>query len=92
MALLGEMHILSMGKTYTPKDPSRFDSNGLSYSISYAGQSPWLFYQTIKENITFGSQYDDARYNAVLDCCALTDDLSVLPDGDNTLVGARYVD
>ncbi|KZP20509.1 hypothetical protein FIBSPDRAFT_1044782 [Athelia psychrophila] len=91
MALLGEMHILSMGKTYTPKDPSRFDSNGLSYSISYAGQSPWLFYQTIKENITFGSQYDDARYKAVLDCCALTDDLSVLPDGDNTLVGASGI-
>lgn len=92
MAILGEMHVLSSVKMHTPKDRSRVDAYGFSYTISYAGQTPWLFYQTIKENIMFGSAYNEARYHAVLDCCALKEDLAVLPDGDSTVVGPRYVD
>ncbi|KAF7982664.1 hypothetical protein HWV62_27123 [Athelia sp. TMB] len=89
MALLGEMENLSGGKVHTPKIPSRVDKNGFSHSIAYAGQSPWLYYQSIKENILFGSPLDAGRYRAVLDCCALLEDLAVLPDGDDTMVGAR---
>ena len=91
MALLGEMENLSGGKVHTPKDPSRVDKNGFSNSIAYAGQSPWLFFESIRENIVFGSPFDADRYRAVLDCCALTEDLAVLPDGDGTMVGARCV-
>jgi ABC-type multidrug transport system fused ATPase/permease subunit len=91
MALLGEMTDLSGGRIIMSKNTSKVDENGFMYSISYAAQSPWLRHQSIKDNILFGYPYDDERYNAVIDCCALRPDLDILEDGDATEIGARYV-
>ncbi|SRR6266404_2629693 len=88
MALLGEMTILS-GKITLSKCSSLVDEFGLTHTIAYAAQSPWLRHQTIKDNILFGYPYDDARYNAVVEACALNPDLEVFEDGDATEIGAR---
>ena len=88
MAILGEMTLLS-GRIIMSKEPSRVDENGLMHSISYAAQSPWLRHQSIKENILFGYPFDEARYDAVIECCALKPDLEMLEDGDATEIGAR---
>lgn len=57
--------------------------------VSYACQEPWLFAASIRQNITFGSQFDRRRYDAVVKACALLADFSQLPFGDLTLVGER---
>jgi ABC-type transport system involved in cytochrome bd biosynthesis fused ATPase/permease subunit len=89
MAILGEMTLLPGGKIIMAKNPSKVDENGFMQSISYAAQSPWLRHQSIKDNILFGYPYDEERYNAVIECCALLPDLDVLEDGDATEIGAR---
>ncbi|KAN0111601.1 hypothetical protein V8E52_008339 [Russula decolorans] len=90
LALLGEMTTLS-GKIIMSKRLSDVDEFGLTHSIAYAAQSPWLRHQSIKDNILFGYPYDDARYNAIIEACALRPDLNMLEDGDETEIGARGV-
>ncbi|KAI0050163.1 multidrug resistance-associated ABC transporter [Auriscalpium vulgare] len=90
MALLGELTKLS-GRIIMAKDLSRVDEHGHTHSISYAAQSPWLRHQSIKDNILFGYPYDDERYQAVIEACALQPDLDILEDGDETEIGARGV-
>ncbi|KAI0696160.1 multidrug resistance-associated ABC transporter [Cytidiella melzeri] len=90
MALLGEMTLLE-GRLIMSKDTSVVDEHGLQHAISYAAQSPWLRHQSIKDNILFGYPYDEERYNAVTECCALLPDLQMLEDGDATEIGARGV-
>lgn len=40
--------------------------------VSYASQKPWVFSDTLKENILFGSLFDLDRYNTVIQACALS--------------------
>lgn len=88
MALLGEMTLLK-GRLIMSKNPGKLGEHGLQHAISYASQTPWLCHQSIKDNILFGYPYDEARYNAVVECCALLPDLEILEDGDATEIGAR---
>ncbi|KAJ3937406.1 MAG: hypothetical protein NXY57DRAFT_981367 [Lentinula lateritia] len=90
MAVLGEMTLLN-GRILMCKDTSTIDANGNMLAISYAAQSPWLRHQSIRDNILFGYPYDEQRYQAVLEACALKPDLEILEDGDNTEIGARGV-
>jgi ABC-type transport system involved in cytochrome bd biosynthesis fused ATPase/permease subunit len=90
MALLGEM-TLQGGRIIMSKDTSKVDEHGLMHCISYAAQSPWLRHQSIKDNIIFGFPFDEERYNAVIECCALQPDLAMLEDGDATEIGVRSV-
>jgi len=57
--------------------------------ISYAGQEPWLFTGTVRNNILFGQSYDNVKYQNVVNVCALMKDFEQLPYGDKTLVGER---
>lgn len=72
------------------KQPHLVSPYGLTHSISYAAQSPWLRHQTIRENILFGHRYDEQRYRKVVEACALGPDLDMLEDGDTTEIGAKY--
>ncbi|KAJ8522225.1 hypothetical protein ONZ45_g1124 [Pleurotus djamor] len=90
MALLGEMTLLE-GHIIMQKNPSDVDEHGLMSGISYMAQTPWLLHRNIKDNILFDYPYDEARYNTVLEACALKPDLEILEDGDQTEIGARGV-
>lgn len=54
-------------------------------------KTPWIEQLTIKENIVFGSEFDEARYRQVIECCALIPDLKALEDGDETEIGERGI-
>lgn len=82
---------LISGQILVYKHPEKVDEHGLMNSISYAAQTPWLQHRSIKENILFGSLFDEGRYSAVVECCALLPDLEILEDGDETEIGARGV-
>ena len=58
-------------------------------TVAYCPQSAWIQNATIRDNITFGRPFDEARYwKAVKDSC-LESDLDVLPNGDMTEVGEK---
>ncbi|KAJ7099479.1 hypothetical protein B0H15DRAFT_1002427 [Mycena belliarum] len=91
MAVLGEMSSLPGGRIIMSKNPSKIDAWGNMHAISYAAQTPWLRYQSIKDNILFGYPLDQARYDEVIECCALRPDLDMLEDGDATEIGEKGV-
>ena len=71
--------------------PLRGGKISVSGSISYASQEPWLFDGTVRQNILFGSPYNEERYKRIVRVCALRTDFEQFPFGDKTLVGDRGV-
>nr|KAF6340857.1 ATP binding cassette subfamily C member 10 [Myotis myotis] len=63
----------------------------LSRGFGLATQEPWIQFATIRDNILFGKTFDAQLYKEVLEACALSDDLSILPAGDLTEVGEKGV-
>ncbi|KAL1738850.1 ABC transporter type 1, transmembrane domain-containing protein, partial [Schizophyllum fasciatum] len=106
LALLGEADVLA-GQLSCPRSPPDAlavfakeaeekgsippDSWIVAGVCAYVPQAAWLRNASIKDNILFSLPYDEARYNAVLDACALTADLDVLEDGDAAEIGERGV-
>ncbi|KAI0030294.1 multidrug resistance-associated ABC transporter [Vararia minispora EC-137] len=90
MALLGEMTKVE-GRVIMRKDASFVFADGLTHTISYAAQMPWLRHQSIKENILFGFPLDEGRYKKVVEACSLLPDLELFEDGDATEIGARGI-
>lgn len=60
-------------------------------NVAYVAQQTWIMNATVKENIIFGYKFDSNFYEQTIRACALVDDLSVLPDGDETVVGERGI-
>eukprot|EP00928_Gymnodinium_smaydae_P079240 TRINITY_DN63215_c0_g1_i1.p1 TRINITY_DN63215_c0_g1~~TRINITY_DN63215_c0_g1_i1.p1 ORF type:complete len:1371 (-),score=379.48 TRINITY_DN63215_c0_g1_i1:639-4751(-) len=60
-------------------------------SVAYAPQSPWILNATVKDNILFGSDFDEQRYEKVISCCQLRADIALLQDGDLTEIGERGI-
>ncbi|UXI22911.1 hypothetical protein NH340_JMT08854 [Sarcoptes scabiei] len=55
--------------------------------IAYVSQNPWLQNISVRENILFGLPFDRKRYYETLMKCSLTEDISLMIDGDETIVG-----
>eukprot|EP00056_Hartaetosiga_gracilis_P012145 m.191399 g.191399 ORF g.191399 m.191399 type:complete len:1327 (+) comp13645_c0_seq4:107-4087(+) len=59
--------------------------------VSFSSQEAWILASSVKENILFGNEYDQARFEEVLHVCGLEDDMKQLPHGFNTVIGERGV-
>ncbi|XP_019851290.1 PREDICTED: multidrug resistance-associated protein 4-like [Amphimedon queenslandica] len=60
-------------------------------SVAYASQEACVFSTSLRENILFGLPYEEEWYRTVVHACALEKDISLLENGDMTLVGERGV-
>ncbi|KAL4788896.1 P-loop containing nucleoside triphosphate hydrolase protein [Aspergillus venezuelensis] len=54
-------------------------------------QVPWIQSTTMRENIIFGKEFDQAKYDAIIDACALKPDLRILPHGSFTEIGEKGI-
>lgn len=101
-ALLGEMDCVS-GKVYLPSK-LRNSKNFTQYpqldpnhpdlrvsDVAFVSQTAFLQHASIRDNILFGEEFEEARYRKVLRQCALAKDLSVLADGDHTEIGEKGI-
>lgn len=91
LSLLGETNRLS-GAAFLPSPVIRsntVDPSILTESTAYAAQQAWLVSASIKDNIVFGSQFNEKRYRDTLEACALVTDLKQFELGDDTEVGEK---
>ncbi|KLO19974.1 P-loop containing nucleoside triphosphate hydrolase protein [Schizopora paradoxa] len=82
MALLGEMHFI-------PSGPMSWYNLPRDKGVAYASQESWVQNETIRDNILFGSPFDEERYNKVIVQCGLERDLTLFEAGDRTEVGEK---
>ena len=66
-ALLAEME----------REGGRVTVGGLEEGFAYAPQEPWIQQATLRDNVLFGCPLRPGAYSAVLEGCALNDDLKV---------------
>nr|XP_003409027.1 canalicular multispecific organic anion transporter 1 [Loxodonta africana] len=60
-------------------------------TIAYVPQQSWIQNGTIKDNILFGSELDEEKYQQILEACALLPDLEILPGGDLAEIGEKGI-
>ncbi|KAF9650725.1 multidrug resistance-associated ABC transporter [Thelephora ganbajun] len=82
MALLGELHYVAAG-------PDSWYNLPRAGGVAYAAQESWVQNETIRNNILFGSPYDEQRYKKVIYQCGLSRDLTLFDAGDKTEVGEK---
>ncbi|VDL78379.1 unnamed protein product [Nippostrongylus brasiliensis] len=57
--------------------------------VAYCSQDVWIFSGTIRDNVLFGNEFDQEKYQRALELSALASDVAQLPRGDAVLVGDR---
>lgn len=69
------------------------DNNKLSFKnlIGYVPQTTFLMDTTIKENICFGNNVDNKKYDLILEQSQLKNFINELKDGDSTIVGEKGI-
>jgi ABC-type multidrug transport system fused ATPase/permease subunit len=57
--------------------------------MGYCAQTPWLQSMSIRDNILFFTEFEEARYQKVLDACELVEDMKSFKDGDRSNIGEK---
>ncbi|KAG0092465.1 Multidrug resistance-associated protein 1 [Podila epicladia] len=60
-------------------------------TLAYATQQAWIINATLKDNITFGLEFDQVRYDRIVAASGLLPDIDMLPAGDKTEIGERGI-
>ncbi|XP_035239758.1 multidrug resistance-associated protein 5 isoform X3 [Anguilla anguilla] len=75
-AILGQMTLLE-------------GSVKVSGDFAYVAQQAWILNASLRDNILFGKEHEEERYQMVLSACCLRPDLAILPCADLTEIGER---
>ncbi|KAF9361945.1 Canalicular multispecific organic anion transporter 2 [Mortierella sp. AD094] len=59
--------------------------------VAYAPQQAWIINSTLRDNILFGAQLDQEKYDMIIHATGLTPDIDMLPAGDQTEIGERGI-
>ncbi|KAJ3322266.1 hypothetical protein HDV06_003159, partial [Boothiomyces sp. JEL0866] len=89
LALLGEMKKVKGQVSFPMLVGTKYECG--KRSIAYSAQTAWILNTTIRENITFGHEYDPVRYERVVRACALAKDFENLDGGDLTEIGEKGI-
>jgi len=54
-------------------------------------QDPFIFSDTVKENITYGQPYDEDRFQETVRVCQLERDLEIMHFGADTIIGEKGI-
>ncbi len=60
-------------------------------SFAYVSQNPWILNDTLRGNITFFKDFEEEKYNHIVDICQLKPDFQILLRGDFTEIGDKGV-
>ncbi|KAL3882083.1 hypothetical protein ACJMK2_028455 [Sinanodonta woodiana] len=60
-------------------------------STAYVSQQAWIQNATLRNNILFGEKFDCRRYWKIVEACALSHDLDLLPANDATEIGEKGI-
>ncbi|WVQ74599.1 hypothetical protein IAR50_004200 [Cryptococcus sp. DSM 104548] len=82
-ALIGELH-------FHQRDGA-FYNLPREGGVSYAAQESWCSADSVRDNILFGSAFDQSRYEKVVRACGLETDMKLFEDGDETEVGEKGI-
>lgn len=77
-ALLGEMH-------------TKKGFINIQGSLAFVPQQAWIQNATLRDNILFGSRYEERRFKEVIEACALCPDLELLAGGDLVEIGEKGI-
>mmetsp|Transcript_5884 Transcript_5884/g.7152 ORF Transcript_5884/g.7152 Transcript_5884/m.7152 type:complete len:1359 (-) Transcript_5884:1928-6004(-) len=83
----GKTSFLSALSGFMNRSSGSAEING---SLLFCSQ-PWIQNSTLRENILFGSEFQEDRYEEVIDACSLSTDLKILSAGDKTEIGERGI-
>lgn len=75
-SIMQEMEVLK-GKSFV---------NG---SVSYVEQEPFIYSETVKENIMFGKPFDQKRLDEAIKYACLESDIKIFNKGLETVIGER---
>lgn len=83
----GKSSLLNAMAGFMRKTSGSVEVNGDLLLCGY----PWIQNATVRDNIIFGSPYDEERFAEVVRVCSLKADIDMLPGGDLTEIGERGI-
>lgn len=63
----------------------------VSGSVAYVSQVAWILNGSLRDNILFGSAFNQSKYDRIVESAGLLPDIRILPAGDMTEIGERGI-